>query len=702
MNRAPQNPNHQIQRCEPRLALSASVPVDWWLDYSGTNDSLDSATNETPPTGDLIAQAQQTAAPLGLDGSGQTAVVIDTGIAFDHISLAGKDGQTGFGPGYRVVGGWDFAENDADPYDDGPAGFHGTFVASLLGGSNNYPSDGPASSGGVANGVAPGVDLVALRVFDDRGASDLKWVESSLQWVHNHRNDFEHPITTVNLSLGAVLSDITTQQARSILGDELQQLRNDGILVFAAAGNFNDSLAGILYPAADDNVVPVTSVNTSGHLSDFAQRNDGILAARGESIVGAVPDHVYGWDGNINDSATLSGTSFAAPQVAGASILIRQALMEAGLSATSDDVLEHLRQSSAMQKDSSTGDTFQTIDLNQALRNIAAEKLQGSEEISSGDATYITSNDSDRLRLDLTDGVRLQDATRSYTFLPDDDGVYRLNGGYGGDELTIQGGTEIERVFLRSQSGVFSELITNSKRIEFIGFEKVLFDGGGGNDSASIFDSAANDTLTSFPTRAKLESFGYTIDVTSVPNIYVFGTGGGNNSASLHDSLENDQIVVRPEFTNLSSASTVQLVIGFQNVSAFSGTGGRDTVEIYDSAGTDTLYLSKASATLVGDGYQVTARGFDDLMALGGSIATGGSDANDEVRVYLDDVADLRVGRRDFGWEGSSIGWIDESNQRREARGFADQKVFEQSRLIDWDEIKRRHLQANRQLFENL
>ena len=58
--------------------------------------------------------------------------MIDSGIAWDHVALSG-----GLGTGYRVVGGWDFAENDADPYDDGPSGFHGTHVAGIIGSSNS-------------------------------------------------------------------------------------------------------------------------------------------------------------------------------------------------------------------------------------------------------------------------------------------------------------------------------------------------------------------------------------------------------------------------------------------------------------------------------------------------------------------------------------------------------------------------------------
>ena len=86
-------------------------------------------------------------------------VVIDTGIAYDHLALGG-----GFGAGYRVVGGFDFTEEyDADPYDDGPMGSHGTHVAGII-----------ASSDGTNPGVAPGVDLVALRVFNDDGRGLLR------------------------------------------------------------------------------------------------------------------------------------------------------------------------------------------------------------------------------------------------------------------------------------------------------------------------------------------------------------------------------------------------------------------------------------------------------------------------------------------------------------------------------------------------
>ena len=148
--------------------------------------------------------AAQLAQQYGLDGTGQTIAVIDTGIAFDHVALGG-----GFGAGNRVVGGYDFAEDDANPYDDGPTGFHGTHVAGIIGSSDLQYM-----------GLAPGADLVALRVFDDAGRNELEWVEQALQWVHDNQFNFENPITTVNLSLGTTPGESFQQ----ILEDEFAQL----------------------------------------------------------------------------------------------------------------------------------------------------------------------------------------------------------------------------------------------------------------------------------------------------------------------------------------------------------------------------------------------------------------------------------------------------------------------------------------------
>lgn len=289
----------------------------------------------------------------GFGGAGQTVVIVDSGIAYDHVSLGG-----GFGAGNRVVGGYDFAENDADPYDDGPAGFHGTHVAGIVG-----------SDHVTHRGVAPDVDLVALRVFDDDGAGFFSWVESALAWVHDNRNAFENPITTVNLSLGTTWNADTVPNW-STLEDELAQLEADGIFVAASAGNsFEDyNEVGLSYPAASPHVVPVASVDSDGTFSYFTQRHDRVLAAPGRTITSTVPDHVFGGDGNPNDFGAASGTSMASPYVAGASVLVRQAMEFVGVqSINQDTIYDHLRNTADVFVDNVTNASYHRINVQAAL-----------------------------------------------------------------------------------------------------------------------------------------------------------------------------------------------------------------------------------------------------------------------------------------------------------------------------------------------
>ncbi|MBI2479580.1 MAG: S8 family serine peptidase, partial [Planctomycetia bacterium] len=292
----------------------------------------------------------------GFSGQGQTVAIIDSGIAWDHVALGG-----GLGSGYRVVGGYDFAEGDADPYDDGPSGFHGTHVAGIVG-----------SSDAAHRGVASGVDLVGLRVFDDNGEGYFSLVEEALQWVHVHRNDFENPITTVNLSLGTTWNSDSVP-SWSTLEDEFAQLEADGIFIAVSAGNSFSSYnaAGLSYPAASPYVVPVGSIDNNGAISGFSQRNDRILAAPGQNITSTLPDHVFGADGNPNDFGTSSGTSMAAPYVAGASVLVRQAMQFVGIqNITQDRIYDQLRNTASIVYDAVTSANYHLINLEAAIKSL--------------------------------------------------------------------------------------------------------------------------------------------------------------------------------------------------------------------------------------------------------------------------------------------------------------------------------------------
>ena len=381
----------QAEVLEPRLVLSAQAIFDLGhavvLDHQPFEWDQDSQATVVPVVDSMIgnvtpqvAEAHQTTGwnsvqqQFGLHGQGQTVAVIDSGIAWDHVAL-GK----GFGAGYRVVGGWDFAENDANPYDDAPAGFHGTHVAGIIG------------ANGTEKGVAPDVDLVSLRVFQDNGQGNIAWTEQALQWIHTHRNAFENPITTVNLSLGIAWNGEAVPEWAS-LEDDLKRLYDDGIVVVAAAGNSFQQYktAGLNYPAASPYVIPVSSVESDGQLSDFSQRSERSIAAPGRGILSTVPDHVLGRDGKVDDWSPATGTSMASPYVAGAAVLIREAMEMAGnQNITVDSIYQVLSDTSDSTWDAITSQDYHRLNLMKAIDSILPDDFVGNSLGTAASSTIV-------------------------------------------------------------------------------------------------------------------------------------------------------------------------------------------------------------------------------------------------------------------------------------------------------------------------
>jgi hypothetical protein len=305
--------------------------------------------------GKLIGQDQVAQDFPGINGKGQSVAVIDTGIDYNNPLLGG-----GFGPGHKVVGGWDFVDNDADPMDDFG---HGTEVAGVI------ASDPFTFDGAQYQGVAPGCNLVALRVDGADDPVPDERIQAALQWVIDHRTQFN--IVSVNISFG---SGHYSGTHTSIYSPQLKTLKQDGVFVAAASGNNGVDPSqpfGVEYPAADPNVFSVGAVDSFDTITEFTERGRNLdLLAPGDNVPtpGLGPEP-------FDD---VSGTSFATPFVAGAVALMKQA--DSSLAVADEYSIFHAGSDDNFDGDAEFGSvtklTYQRLDLLDAV-SLASQRAPG-------------------------------------------------------------------------------------------------------------------------------------------------------------------------------------------------------------------------------------------------------------------------------------------------------------------------------------
>lgn len=161
---------------------------------------------------------------------------------------------------------------------------HATAVASLIAGC--HP---------MARGVAPAVDLISIRILDDRGTSDSFAIAAGLMAAMDARVDI------VNLSLGE-------QQDNPLISEAIRMVLDQGIVVVASSGN--EGLQEAKYPAAYPGVVGVGAVDASGERMAFSNLGSELgLTAPGYGVNAASSNGGF---------ISISGTSASAPLVAGA------------------------------------------------------------------------------------------------------------------------------------------------------------------------------------------------------------------------------------------------------------------------------------------------------------------------------------------------------------------------------------------------
>ena len=283
-------------------------------------------------------------------GQGVRVAVLDTGVDLTHPALAG-----------RLLPGYDYVDNDADPSETGTtankAYGHGTHVAGLIA------------------LAAPGAKIMPLRVLNADGAGDVWALAAAL--LHAIDPD-GNPATddgahVINLSLGTLSKaklfstlsqllscnppdDINPLHDMTDAGyndDKSRCLSGNGALMVAAAGN-GGSGKEKQYPAAagEYGLLPIGASNANQQMADFSNFGTWInAAAPGDFITSSVP----------GGYATWSGTSMAAPLAAGTAALVRSLFP----GVTPKDLVRRLERSSSML----CGTKIRQVDAVAALNN---------------------------------------------------------------------------------------------------------------------------------------------------------------------------------------------------------------------------------------------------------------------------------------------------------------------------------------------
>ena len=208
-------------------------------------------------------------------GKGIKVAVLDSGIDLSH-------------PDIHVAGG--VCEVDGvESYDDDRG--HGTHVAGIIAALDN--------SYGVA-GVGPDIQLYAVKVLDKTGAGWWSDIFAGLDWC------VDHGMQVANMSFGSSQYDETYAEV-------IYQTYKAGVLLVASAGNNGPTPDSVHYPAKYPGVLAVSAIDSNDKIASWSSIGPDVdLAAPGVDIYSTYTKPKY---------ATMSGTSAAAPHVAGVAAL---------------------------------------------------------------------------------------------------------------------------------------------------------------------------------------------------------------------------------------------------------------------------------------------------------------------------------------------------------------------------------------------
>lgn len=303
-----------------------------------------------------------------ITGTNESVCVIDTGIDPNHPDLK-----------TRIIAQQCYCDTDSNSSNGGccPNGLtedatnatdangHGTHVSGIVGAFGNV------------TGVAPNVNLVAVKVFSKHRTAYLADILSGIDFCVNQSQTYN--ISTITMSLGTSTLFNNVNTCNNFIPSFSEAVDNayaQDITVLASSGN-NGNANGISLPACLGNVTSVGATdNADDDIAGYSNRDEILDVFAPGSSINSTAQHncPSGGNGQVCDDSrykVLSGTSMAAPHTAGATALLQQYRRVKYNKAIGPDLMRSLLSCSGKKLvDSSTDTQFPRIDLLQAINTI--------------------------------------------------------------------------------------------------------------------------------------------------------------------------------------------------------------------------------------------------------------------------------------------------------------------------------------------
>ena len=283
-----------------------------------------------------------------------TICVIDTGVNYSHSDLGGC-----LGSGCKVVSGYNTINENTNINDTNG---HGTHVSGI------------AVANGSVKGVAKGANMVMLKAI----GGDSVDVEEAINWCISNRTKYNISTIVMSLSVRDASGNPIFYSTKCTNEDDAVKAANNatnfGLSVIVASGN-HGNISSLTSPACGENVTSVGAVykedlpGTSiwSVCSDFEPDTDQItcFTNRGNLLDIVAPGvYINSTELAVNGSyANISGTSMAAPHVAGVAALMKQA----NNSLTSAEIENLLKKTGRPVYDSAISLTFPRVDALKAV-----------------------------------------------------------------------------------------------------------------------------------------------------------------------------------------------------------------------------------------------------------------------------------------------------------------------------------------------